>query len=169
MKQLAASALVFLGLLGAASSSHAQLGLRVGGGIHYLRTVSDIKVDPTFDKNAFNLVASAQLGPGLVKAEGDVEWVPDFGGSGKSLFQPQAFVLVGQFIYGGAGIGWGYFDGEWFDQPFYALRVGVDFPLGPIHLDVNANYRFLSTKVSDSIDKEDLNSITFGAIARFEL
>jgi len=169
MKRLTVLLLVLLGVLGAASASHAQLGLRVGGGIHYLRTIGDIKDDATFDENAINFLASVQLGAGLVKFEGDLEWVPDYGGSDESLWQPQAFVLVGNLIYGGGGIGWGYIDGEWFDEPFYALRVGVDFPLGGIHLDVNANYRFQSTKVFESVDTEDLDSITFGAIVRFGL
>jgi len=152
-----------------ATTSRAQLGLRVGGGIHYLKTVGDIKDTPEFDANAFNFVASAKLGLGLFKFEGDVEWVPDYGGSDKSLWLPQAFILVGGLIYGGAGIGIGYIDGEWFDRPFYALRAGVDIPLGPVSVDVNANYRFMNNSVSENIDSEDLDSITFGAIVRFGL
>jgi hypothetical protein len=169
MRRILASTIVVLGLVGIATTGHAQLGLRAGGGIHYLRTVGDIKNDPAFDKNAYNLVASAQLDLGFIRAEGDLEWVPDYGGSGKSLLQPQAYALIGRFLYGGVGIGWGHFDGQWFDQPFYALRAGVDFPFGPIHVDANANYRFLNTKVLDSIDTEDLDSITFGVIARLDL
>jgi hypothetical protein len=152
-----------------ATASRAQLGLRVGGGIHYLKTVGDIKDTPEFDDNAFNLVGSAQLGTGLFKFEADVEWVPDYGGSDKSLWLPQAFVLVGGLVYGGAGIGTGSIDGEWFDKPFYALRAGVDIPLGPVSVDVNANYRFISSDVFETVDNEDLDSITFGAIVRFGL
>ena len=85
------------------------------------------------------------------------------------LYQPQAYVLIGGLIYGGAGIGIGYFDGDWFDNPFYALRAGVDLPLGSLHLDVNANYRFLSTNALQSLNESDLDSVTFGAIVRFSL
>jgi len=152
-----------------ATSSSAQLGLRVGGGIHYVKTVGDIKDTPEFDDNAFNLVASAQLGSGLLKFEGDVEWVNDYGGSGESLWLPQAFVLVGGLVYGGVGIGTGYIDGEWFDKPFYALRAGVDFPVGPVSLDINANYRFMDTSVFENVDNEDFDSITFGAFVRVGL
>jgi len=51
----------------------------------------------------------------------------------------------------------------------YALRAGVDFPLGKVHLDVNANYRFLNTKTLQSVSESDLDSVTFGAIVRFDL
>ncbi len=152
-----------------ASSSRAQLGLRLGGGIHYVKTVGDIKDTPEFDDNAFNLVASAQVGKGLFQIEGDVEWVNDYGGSGESLWLPQVFVLIGGLVYGGAGIGTGYIDGEWFDDPFYALRAGVDFPVGPVSLDINANYRFMDTSVFDKVDNEDFDSITVGAIVRIGL
>jgi hypothetical protein len=156
-------------VLCAATASYAQLGLRVGGGVHYLKTVGDIKDAPEFDENAFNLVASAQAGSGLVKFEADVEWVPDYGGSGNSLWLPQAFALVGGLVYGGAGIGTGFIDGEWFDKPFYALRAGVDFPLGPVSVDINANYRFIDSSVFETVDDEDFDSITFGAIVRVGL
>ncbi len=152
-----------------ATSSSAVVGLRLGGGIHYVKTVGDIKDTPEFDENAYNIVGSLQLGMGIFKFEGDVEWVPDYGGSDQDMWLPQVFVLAGGLIYGGAGIGLGYIDGEWFDDPFYALRAGVDLPLGPVGLDINANYRFMNTSVFEDVDNEDLDSITFGAIVRFGL
>jgi hypothetical protein len=156
-----------LSVLFTASASHAEF--RLGGGIHYVKTVGDIKDTPEFDSNAFNIVASAQWDIPLVKLEADVEWINDYGGTGNSLVLPQAFVLVGGFLYGGAGIGTGYIDGTWFDGPFYALRVGIDFPLGPIGLDINANYRFVDTGALEDLGSKDLDSITFGAIVRFKL
>jgi hypothetical protein len=159
----------FLALLCAADASRAQSGLRLGGGIHYLKTVGEIKDTPEFDDDAFNFVGSAQFGTGLFKFEAELEWVPDYGGSDKSLLMPQAFALVGGLIYGGAGIGTGVIDGEWFDKPFYVLRAGVDFPLGPVGIDINANYRFIDSSVFESVDNEDFDSITFGAIVRFAL
>jgi hypothetical protein len=142
---------------------------QIGGGIHYLSTVGDIKDSQGIDDSNYNLVASYKQPLALLSIEADVEFVPDYLGSDKMLYQPQAFALIGGLIYGGAGIGWGYIDGEWFDDPFYALRAGVDFPLGKIHLDVNANYRFLNTKALNSLDDSDLDSVTFGAIVRFGL
>ena len=39
------------------------------------------------------------------------------------MWIPQGWALVGSVLYGGAGIGIGNFDGEWQDDPFYALRT----------------------------------------------
>jgi hypothetical protein len=167
MKRSMIAIIVALCVLFTASASHAMFSL--GAGIHYMKTVGDIKDAPTFDENAYNLVASGQLVRGLFKFEADVEWVPDYGGSDESLLMPQALVLFGGMIYGGAGIGSGYIDGEWFDKPFYSLRLGVDIPLGPVGVDINANYRFMDTSVFESADEEDLDSVTFGAIIRFKL
>ena len=156
-------------VLFAATTSRAELGFRLGAGAHYVRTVGEIKDTPEFDADAFNLVGAGKLGLGLVNFELDVEWLPDYGGSSEALWLPEAFVLVGGLIYGGAGIGTGYIDGEWFDDPFYALRAGIDFPIGPVSLDINANYRFMDTSVFDEVDNEDFDSITLGAIVRIGL
>jgi hypothetical protein len=154
-------------VLFAATTSRAALGFRLGAGAHYVKTVGDIKDTPEFDSDAFNLVGAGKLGLGLVNFELDVEWLPDYGGSSEALWLPEAFVLVGGLIYGGAGIGTGYFDGEWFDKPVYALRAGVDIPLGRFSVDVNAKYEFMSSGVFEDVDSEDLDSVTFGAILWF--
>ena len=167
MKRAMIVVIAALCVLFAASTSQAEF--RLGGGIHYVKTVGDIKDAPEFDSNAYNIVASAQMSIPLFKFEADVEWIDDYGGSGNSLLLPQAFVLIGGLFYGGVGIGTGYIDGTWFDGPFYALRVGVDIPLGPVGLDINANYRFVNTAAFEEVGSEDLDSITFGAIVRFKL
>ena len=158
----------FMVALAAISSSPAH-AFQLGGGIHYLATVGDIKDAESIDDSNFNFVLSAKFPLGLIKVLTDVEFVPDYLGSDEMLYQPQVFGLIGGLIYGGAGIGWGYVDGDWFDNPFYALRAGVDLPVGKLHLDVNANYRFLSTKTLEGADEEDLDSVTFGAVVRFDL
>jgi len=109
-----------------ASAGTASAGHQIGGGIHYLATVGDIKDNPEVDDSNFNFVASYKYSASLISVVADVEFVPDYLGSDEMLYQPQAFLLVGGFIYGGAGVGFGYIDGEWFDDPFYALRAGVD-------------------------------------------
>jgi hypothetical protein len=157
--------LLFAGVIGAP----AQAGHRLGGGVEYLKTLGDIKDTEEFDSNAFGFLGSYQYSAGLFKIEGDVEWVPDFGGSSKSLFQPQAYVLIGGLIYGGAGIGTGYIDGDWWSDPFYALRAGVDFTLGGLDLDAFALYRFQDVEYLEGFGKSDLDSITFGAVVRFGL
>ena len=169
MKRKSIWTIAALCVLFAATSSRAQLGLQLGGGVHYVKTVGDIKDSPEFDSNDFNLVAAAKVGLGILKCEGDVEWIPDYGGSSESLWLPQVFVLGGGLIYGGAGIGTGYIDGEWFDSPFYALRVGVHLPLVVVSVDINADYRFMDSSVLEDVDSEDLDSVTFGAVIWFGL
>ena len=159
---------VSLVLAGALAAPALAAG-RFGGGVHYLNTLGDIKDDDEFDENALGFLASYQQEFLMLKIEGDVEWILDFGGTGNALIQPQAYALLGDFIYGGVGIGTGYFDGEWWSEPFYALRAGVDFNLGGMDLDAYALYRFQNTDVFEHLEDVDLNSITFGAQIRFQL
>lgn len=156
-------------VLAGALTAPAQAGQRIGGGVHYLKTLGDIKDTPEFDEDAFGFVASYQCDILMFKVEGDVEWILDYGGSGKALVLPQAYVLLGDFIYAGAGIGTAHFDGESSDEPFYALRAGVNFELGGLDLDAYALYRFLDTDVFEDFGEQNLDSIIFGAQVRFQL
>jgi hypothetical protein len=144
----------------------AYSGHRFGGGLHYLRTVGDIKDDPEWDANAVGIIGSYQYAPGLLKLEFDLEWVPNYGGS-ESLIEPQAYLLIGGLIYGAGGIGIGYIDGGWQSNPFYALRLGGNLKLGSVGLDIFASYRFQSSKDLEGFDSSDFDAITFGAIVRF--
>jgi hypothetical protein len=142
---------------------------RFGGGVHYLKTLGDIKDNDEFDESALGFLASYQLDLLMLKVEGDVEWILDYGGTGNALIQPQAYALLGDFLYGGVGIGISYFDGEWWTDPFYSLRAGVDFTLGGLDLDAYALYRFHETEDFEGFEEQDLDSITFGAQIRFQL
>lgn len=154
-------------ILSLAVAGPAEAGTRLGGGIHYLRTLGDIKDSPEWDENAIGFMGSIVFTGQLLRLEGDVEFIPDFGGSGEMMIQPQAYGLIGKFIYGGAGIGIGYIDGDFQSNPFYALRAGVDFYLGGLDLDVFASYRFQKANDLEDLGSDDLNSITFGALLRF--
>ena len=156
-------------ILVGALAAPAQAGQRIGGGVHYLKTLGDIKDTPDFDEDAFGFVASYQCDVLIFNVEGDVEWILDYGGSGKALVLPQAYVLLGDFTYGGAGIGTAYFDGESSSDPFYALRAGVNLRLGGVDLDAYALYRFFDTDVFEDFGEQNLNSIIFGAQIRFQL
>ena len=162
---LLAVSLVLVG----APSAQAQGMHRIGGGVEYLRTLGDIKDAPEFDANALGFVASYQYVTNPFRIEGDLELIPDFGGTDEMLFAPQAYLLVGGLIYGGVGIGAGYFDGDWLSDPFYALRGGVDLPLGVFDLDAFALYRFHDAAILKDLDESDLDSITFGALIRFHI
>jgi hypothetical protein len=159
-------ALVALILVSGGSFEGARCGHRLGGGLRYLTTLGDIKDVPEWDPNAFGFIASYQYDFSLIKIEGDVEWILDYGGSDKSLIQPQAWLVVGNLIYGAGGIGMSYFDGDWFDDPFYGLRAGTNLTLLGLNFDAFASYQFQDTKVFDEIDQEDLDALTFGLILR---
>lgn len=154
-------------VLAGALVAPAQAVGRFGAGVHYLKTLGDIKDNDEFDENALGFLASYQLDALLFKVEGDVEWILNYGGTGNALIQPQAFVLLGDFLYGGAGIGISYFDGVWFNDPFYSLRAGVNLSLGSLGLDAYALYRFHDGEVFEDFGEQDLDSITFGAQVRF--
>ena len=167
MKRIALLAIAAATLMASGAVDTGQCGHRIGGGIHYLRTLGDIKDTPDWDENAVAILASYQYATdGIIHFEGDVEWVLDYAGS-EDMIEPQAWLLLGRVIYASAGIGIGYFDGDWLDNPFYALRAGVDFDFGGLHLDAFATYRFQNSKVFDDVDQDDLNAITFGAVVRF--
>lgn len=140
---------------------------KFGAGVHYMKTVGSISDEEEFDEDALNLLLAAKMPLGLITVEFDSEWALDYGGSDNTLWMPQVFGLVGQFIYGGVGIGTGYVDGEWFDNPVYTLRAGVNFPLGRFAVDVNANYQFMSSRALENADSDDLDSVTFGAVLWF--
>jgi hypothetical protein len=139
----------------------------IGAGVHYLKTVGDIKNTPGFDENALGLIGSYQYGVSLVRLEGDLEWINNFGGSDHSMIQPQAYALVGRGLYAGVGIGIGYIDNSWQDAPFYALRAGYTIPLVKLSLDAFGSYQFQNATTLQGLTSEDLDAVTFGVIARF--
>ncbi len=145
---------------------------RLGVGAHYWTTVKDIDIDNIdIDKNGLSWLASYQFKPvdGWIGVEALVEWFKKgFGGSTEDVWQPQAFFILGKGLYGAAGIGTSYTDGEWADQPFFALRAGFDIAILPmLNVDINANYRFDKwDDLSAEGSKIDTDTITVGATAR---
>lgn len=141
---------------------------RLGMGVHYWDTVDNIDIED-YDDSGYSWLVSYQYKPSLVGYEFDVEFADDQPGNpDKWTYSPQAFVLIGGTIYGGVGAGLHYADGESSD-PFYALKAGVDFELLPyIHMDINANYRFENWDVDAVEEDVDTDTVTLGAVVRFE-
>jgi hypothetical protein len=167
-------AAIALGASGAADLASAGQH-RIGGGLHYLRNLADIQDDPNinlddeWDNNSFGILGSYQYSGGMLKFEGDVEYVFDYAGTSESMWIPSAWVLAGGMIYGGAGVGIGYIDGEWQNDPFYALRAGVDLTLAKFDLDIFGTYQFQSDEDLKNLTGEDLDSLTFAALLRFDI
>ena len=140
----------------------------LGIGVHYLRSLGDFEeaedLDSEIEENNFGILGSYQFDAGLLKLEANGEYVFDYLGQ-EGLFEPSAYALIGDFIYGGAGIGVGNFNDRWLD-PFYALRLGVNLPLGSLGLDLYGTYRFQSDEDLEEATGDDLDSVTFALVLR---
>ncbi len=138
---------------------------RIGGGINYWVAVDDIDVDD-IDENGFSYLISYQYWPALLGVELDLEIMPDR--YGETAFAPQAFLLLGSTIYGGAGIGIEYRDSSFADRPFFAFRAGLNLELLPgIYTDFYGIYRFNEKADLDKKDtKIDSDTIFLGAAVR---
>lgn len=143
---------------------------RIGGGVHYWRTLDEIGDEfGDIDEDGLSALLSYQLAPGgLIKLQVDAEYFEKgFGGAEDDAISPQVYVLLGGTVYAGVGAGIIYSDN--FDDGesdiFYAARLGLDMTLLPrLHLDVNANYR---TTDWDELEEADTDTITLGAVVRF--
>ncbi|HYG65581.1 MAG TPA: hypothetical protein VEL74_23565 [Thermoanaerobaculia bacterium] len=161
-----------LGLSGLEAAPAAAAEHRLGGGVHYWKTVDELADDDfDIDDEGVAWVASYQYVPvGLFKLEVDVEYFPSgFGGSPETAWSPQLYLVLGGKLYGAVGAGVvfseGYEDSP--SDPFYAARLGLDLTLLPrTHLDVHANYRFNDW---NEFEQADTDTITLGALLRFAL
>jgi len=150
----------------------ANAGGSLGAGIHYLRNLGDITDDGAVDlnQNSVGLIGSYQYDMRMFKVEGNVEYIFDYVGTGHPMWEPSLYGLFGLGalpLYAGAGIGIGYTDNQWQQNPFYALRAGVNLPLGKMGLDLFATYRFQSDTDLKNLTGEDLDSLTFAGVLRF--
>ncbi len=143
---------------------------RIGAGAHYWKTVDNL--DDDFDEDGLSWVATYQYRPGMLGLGIDVGWKEKgFAGSAKDVYEPQAYLILGTGLYGAAGIGGYYSDGDFADDPFYFFRAGFDIELLPsIHLDIHAMYRFEKWgNLSESGTDIDSDTITLGAAVRIAL
>src|ERR1700694_2954992 len=141
--------LMLFALSWAAAARPAVADSSIGFGLHSWRTVHDLRSQgfSNLRRSGVSYLRSYQYSPGaLLKFELDAEYFDKgFGGSSHYAIAPQAFVLVGGFVYGGLGVGTTYskdFPNN-FSSTFYTARVGLDLHLLPrFSVDVNANYHF---------------------------
>jgi hypothetical protein len=163
---LAAVAAVVFG-----ATAEAQTSSRIGLGFHYWKALSDVDVDDV-DESGLGWLISYKLVPSsLLNFQADIEMLPDgYAGSDKKVFAPQISVVAGSSFYGAVGIGMLYSDGDFGDDPFYALRVGADIELLPkLFGDLNVNYRFENWDYSEVKRNIDMDTLTFGAVLRLAL
>lgn len=141
---------------------------RIGGGANYWVALDDLD-DEDVDEDGFSYLLSYQHWWNFLGLEVDVELLPDR--FGESAFAPEAYLLFGSTIYAGAGIGIQSLDGEFADEPFFALRAGLNLELLPsTYVDISANYRFNdSAQLEDDQTDIDTDTVFLGAAVRFAL
>lgn len=149
------------------TTSFAQKNSRLGVGANYWTAVDDIEWDE-FEDDGISYFASYQYWPSLFGFEIAGEYRPD-GVGDEDIYAPQVFLLVGQAFYAGAGVGINYANSEWADDPFYALKAGLNLELVPaIYLDIFATYRFSDfDEVGFGDDEIDTDTVYLGAAVRF--
>jgi opacity protein-like surface antigen len=160
-----------IGMCAWPAAARAESGDLFGVGANYWTMLDNIDVH-SIDNNGFSWLLTYQfnLAP-LFKFETDVEMFPEgFQGVPSASYAPEVYLVIGSWIYGAVGAGILYADNEFADDPFYALRAGLDFELVPqVHLDLNLNYRFAEWTTKDAIT-EDISADTMmlGAAVRIE-
>lgn len=160
------AALVMAGMGGYAAADHS-----IGGGVNYWRTIDEIKDSPAWDNSGLSYFVAYQYKPiSVLFFEAQLERMPDgFLLSPEPVYAPQ--LAVGAkllFVYGAAGVGRYYSDGDWADDPYFTLRAGLDLTLVPmVHLDINASYIFYnSSELGDEHSDIDTDTVHFGAAVR---
>lgn len=148
-----------------ATSALADSGSTLGFGATYWTSVDDVDVH-NIDDDGFSFTASYQYWPSLVGMELDMEILPDK--YGETAYAPQAYVLVGRTIYAAAGVGVEYRDDSFADDPFFALRAGVNLEILPnLYCDIYGTYRFNDSADLDNEHTDiDSDTIYLGAMLR---
>jgi len=168
-KNIIKAAIICTVLLTAFFAHAAGQDHRLGIGANYWKAIKDIDTDD-IDENGISWLATYQYTPGNpLSLEIDVELFREgFAGSTENVYAPQAYLIIGCKLYVGIGAGIYYCDGDFADDPFYALKAGLDIKLLPsVFLDINANYRFNEwEKLNDVISDVKSDTITLGAAIR---
>ena len=161
---------VMFSTIGISNSALAASAHRLGVGAHYWVTVDDIDVNDV-DEKGYSLIFSYQnVRNDYFKFEADLGLQENgYAGANSTVWSPQAFLLIGKGLYGGAGIGINYSEDEFADNPFYALRVGFEMEVLPrLFLDLNANYRFEQWDFDRIKEDVDSDTVTLGAVLRVQ-
>lgn len=144
---------------------------RIGGSATYWTSIDDIELDggDTIDDDGLSFAVSYQYWPSIIGLEVDLEFLPDR--FGENAVAPQVYALVGRSIYGGLGFGYTYSDGSFNNEPFFALRAGLNLELLPgIYGDIYGNYRFNDKEDLDGEDTDiDTDTVFLGVALRIAL
>lgn len=164
MKKYVGCMFVLFGLCAPVVAQH-----EFGAGMQYWKVLDDIDVTNIDDSGFSYFVNYRYRFHGPLRFELVMERLPDRFGEG--AYAPQAFLLVGNQIYAGAGAGAIYTNGSFADEPFYALKAGVSLPLPLwLRLDLSAQYRFNDfADLRDEDRKIGTDTIFIGGALRLTL
>lgn len=167
---LLAAFLVWVSL--AALRAAAEGPHHLGAGANYFVAVENIDQQDT-DEDGFGYFFSYQYRPnGPLGLEVDLEMLPDgYAGAEDTVYAPQAYVILGSYIYLAAGVGGFYTDGEFSDDPFYVFRLGTELDFRrQVYFDFYANYQFEHWDDLSASDKNiGSDTVFLGAAIRFGL
>ena len=154
-------------LLGTAGAVKAADEVQVGVGANYWVMLDDIDVDDV-DEEGFGYLVTLQLRNNMVGLGFDVEMMPER--FGEDAYAGQAYIILGEGLYAAAGIGINNVDGDFAEEPFYNLRVGLNVEVvSGLYLDINANYRFNEiTEIDEEVGEIDTDTIFLGAALRLQ-
>jgi hypothetical protein len=156
--------------LWSAVAAHAD-DSRLGLGVRYWRTtegVGDRDIDR--DGPSWFITYQRRVAP-LIAWQADLELFSSrFAGSTSEVFAPQAFAVLGGWVYGALGAGILYADGRFADRPFFLARLGLDLKVLPrTRVDLHASYVFSEWGNINRIHRDfQSNVASMGAAVRFE-
>jgi opacity protein-like surface antigen len=164
MKKVLVWMLVFGFAVGLTTARAQEDAHRIGVGVNYWFALDDL--DSDIDENGFSYLASYQWRPSVIGLQLDFEMLPDR--FGEDAYAPAAYVIFGKAIYAAAGVGIVNQDGDWADDPFFALKAGLDLNiLANLYVDIAVSYRFdADTQLDDAVDDISTDTLFLGAALR---
>ena len=156
-------------VLAAATTVQAK-SFEIGGGATYWYSIDEAK-DKSFDRDGLAYYVSSEIFLANYLAIAlEVEKMPeDFVFLEEDMYLPAAYLILGDGIYVGAGVGGYYYDGEFEGDPWFALRGGFKIPFfsNALVLDVNVNYRTEKwDDIKNADDKIGSETLMVGAALR---
>lgn len=167
------SKLILMGLLSAMivlpAMRASAADFEAGVGANYWYSLKDA-VDKSFDEDGLGWMISTRwmwtryLGLGF-----ELERSPDnFVLLEKEMYAPSVHLVVGNGIYAGLGVGWYYYDGDFYQDEWYNVRAGLKLRfLDPFIIDINVNYRADAFDKVEEAKDADSESLTLGGAIRF--
>jgi hypothetical protein len=130
-------------VLAVATSANAK-SFEIGAGATYWYSIDEAR-DRSFDRDGLGYSLSCEIYlTDYFAVALEVERTPeDFVFLEEELYLPAVYAIVGDGVYLGLGAGAYYYDNEFYDDYWYAIRGGFKIPFfgGGLVLDININYR----------------------------